>query len=47
MITIVKEHTRVRIFAKYDFDKPAKIKKKPADNSEIAIKFARSGLKLK
>lgn len=47
MITIVKEHSLVRMLAKYDFDNPAIIRKKPAETSEIAIKLARSGLKLK
>lgn len=47
MIIIVKEQTLVRILAKYDFDKPAIIRKKPEETSEIATKLARSGLKLK
>ena len=47
MIIMVREHILVRILARYDFDKPAIIRRKPAETSEMATKLARSGLKLK
>ena len=47
MIIMVKEQTLVIILPRYDVDKPAITRKKPAETSEIATKLARNGLKLK